>query len=143
MSIARRDFLVTATRAGAAAAFGPHTWFHALPIPDMYGLISKAIAVPGQRDALIAVLLESTANMPGCLSYVVARDANDANAIWITKVWDSQASHDASLSVPRVRDAIARGRPLIAAFGERIVTAPIAGQGLPHTGASSGDHGSR
>ena len=31
--------------------------------------------------------------MPGCLSYVVAKDPADENAIWITEVWDSQASH--------------------------------------------------
>jgi quinol monooxygenase YgiN len=97
----------------------------------MYGLIGKMTAVVGQRDALITILLEGTANMPGCLSYIVARDAVDANAIWITEVWDSKASHDTSLSLPRVRDAIARGRPLIASFGDGIVTTPIGGQGLP------------
>jgi hypothetical protein len=33
------------------------------------------IAVEGQREALLAILLESTgAAMPGCLAYVVARD---------------------------------------------------------------------
>jgi hypothetical protein len=32
----------------------------------MYGLIGKMIAVPGQRYALIAVLLESVGEMPGC-----------------------------------------------------------------------------
>ena len=39
----------------------------------MYGLIGKIIAVAGQRDALIAILVEGTAAMPGCLSYVVAK----------------------------------------------------------------------
>jgi quinol monooxygenase YgiN len=37
----------------------------------MYGLIGKMTAVPGQRDALAAILLEGTDAMPGCLSYVV------------------------------------------------------------------------
>jgi quinol monooxygenase YgiN len=131
MSIARRDFLITAAGAGAAAAIGPGTWEGSLELRDMYGLIGKMTAVAGQRDALIAILLEGTANMPGCLSYIVARDAVDANAIWITEVWDSKASHDASLSLSPVRDAIARGRPLIASFGDGIVTTPIGGQGLP------------
>jgi quinol monooxygenase YgiN len=131
MSIARRDFLITAAGAGAAAAIGPRTWGGSLELRDMYGLIGKMTAVVGQRDALITILLEGTVNMPGCLSYIVARDAVDANAIWITEVWDSKASHDTSLSLPRVRDAIARGRPLIASFGDGIVTTPIGGQGLP------------
>lgn len=37
------------------------------------------------------------------------------------------SSHDASLSLPSVKDAITRGRPLIAGFGERIVTTPVGG----------------
>ncbi len=96
----------------------------------MYGLIGKALAKPGERDALIAILLEGIASMPGCLSYIVAKDPADANAIWITEVWDSEASHQASLSLPSVKAAISRGRPLIAGFGERFVTQPVGGQGL-------------
>ncbi len=101
----------------------------------MYGLIGKMIAAPGQRDALAAILLEGVSAMPGCLSYVVANDPDDGDSIWITEVWDSQESHAASLSLPSVRDAIARGRPLIAGFGERIVTTPVGGYGLSATGA--------
>ena len=39
------------------------------------------IAVAGKRDALIKVLLEGTNSMPVCLSHVIAKDPNDANAI--------------------------------------------------------------
>lgn len=63
----------------------------------MYGLIGKMTAVAGERDALAAILLDGTHAMPGCLSYVIARDPADDNALWITEVWDSQASHKASL----------------------------------------------
>ncbi len=101
----------------------------------MYGLIGKMIAAPGQRDALIAILLESAAGgMPGCLSYIVAQDRTDADALWITEVWDSQESHAASLSLPSVQQAIARGRPLIAGFGERFETVPVGGMGLEMRG---------
>lgn len=96
----------------------------------MYGLIGKMLTVPGQRDALIANLLDGLTGMPGCLSYVVAKDPTDENAIWVTEVWDSQASHQASLSLPSVQEAIGRGRPLIAGFGERFVTEPLGGHGL-------------
>ncbi|HXA47440.1 MAG TPA: putative quinol monooxygenase [Burkholderiaceae bacterium] len=96
----------------------------------MYGLIGKMKAVPGQRDTLIAILIEGISGMPGCLSYIVAQDSTDADAIWITEVWESQDSHKASLSLPSVQQAIARGKPLITGFGERFVTTPIGGQGL-------------
>src|SRR5262245_50327963 len=82
----------------------------------MHGLIGKMRAQPGQRDALLAILLEGTGGMPGCLSYVIAKDPVDADALWITEVWDSRASHQASLQLPAVRAAIQRARPLIAGF---------------------------
>jgi quinol monooxygenase YgiN len=96
----------------------------------MYGLIGKMTAVAGQRDALIGILLEGVSGMPGCLSYVVAKDPADADAIWITEVWDSQDSHKASLSLPSVREAVARGKRLIAVFGESVTTEPVGGHGL-------------
>jgi quinol monooxygenase YgiN len=96
----------------------------------MYGLIGKMVAAADQRDALIDILLGGIAAMPGCLSYVVARDPADANAVWITEVWDNEASHKASLSLPAVKGAIAKARPLIAGFGERFVTSPVGGHGL-------------
>ena len=96
----------------------------------MYGLIGRMSATPGQRDALIAILLEGTGAMPGCLSYVVAKDPADADAIWITEVWTDEGSHRASLKLPAVQQAIARGKPLIASFGDRRVTEPVGGHGL-------------
>lgn len=96
----------------------------------MYGLIGKMSAHPGQRDALISVLLEGISGMPGCLSYIVAKDANDDNALWITEVWDSKESHAASLQLASVRAAIAKGRPLIATFGDYVTTEPLGGVGL-------------
>lgn len=96
----------------------------------MYGLIGKMKAVPGQRDALISILLEGVSTMPGCLSYVVAKDPADADAIWVTEVWDSQTSHEASMSLPAVKDAISRGKPLIASFDEYRETVPVGGHGI-------------
>ncbi len=97
----------------------------------MYGLIGKITALPGQRDALAAILLRGTGDMPGCLSYIVAIDPEDADGLWITEVWDRRESHQASLALPAVRAAIAEGRPLIAGFSNRVETTPIGGHGLP------------
>lgn len=97
---------------------------------SMHGLIGKLIAAPGKRDELAAILLDGTDTMPGCLSYVVALDPKDPNAIWVTEVWTDAAAHKASLELPQVRAAIAKARPLIAGFGESFTTMPIGGQGL-------------
>lgn len=101
------------------------------PAAPGFGLIGKMRSKPGERDALIAILLEGTNAMPGCLSYIIAKDTADQDALWITEVWDSEASHKASLKLPSVQQAIARGRPLIAGFGERFITQPVGGHGLP------------
>jgi quinol monooxygenase YgiN len=96
----------------------------------LYGLIGKIVATEGQRDALIAILLEASKAMPGCRSYVVARDPGDANAVWVTEVWDDQESHKAALALPAVQEAISRGKPLIKDFAAHFVTEPVGGFGL-------------
>jgi len=96
----------------------------------MYGFIGRIKAVPSQRDALIAILIEGAKDMPGCLSYIVAQDQSDQDAIWVTEVWDTKANHQASLSLASVQKAIRLGKPLIAGFGERLETIPLGGHGL-------------
>lgn len=125
MQMERRGFVVGAAALGVAGAA------MAQEKTAMYGLIGKMLAQPGQRDALIAILMDGTAAMPGCLSYVIARDPTNADAIWITEVWDSAASHQASLKLPAVQAAISKARPIIAGFGERFETEPVGGLGLP------------
>jgi quinol monooxygenase YgiN len=98
---------------------------------DMWGMIAKITVLPGKRDEMIGILKSSAANMPGCFSYVVAKDATDENVMWVTEVWDSQASHDASLSLPAVKEAVPRGKALVASFERPAVTIPVWGVGLP------------
>lgn len=97
---------------------------------EMYGLIGRVVAVEGRREELAAILIEGARGMPGCLSYVVAYDTEDEDTLWVTEVWETEGRHQESLSKPSVREAIAGGRPLIAEFGDRIVTRPIGGHGL-------------
>ena len=99
---------------------------------EMFGMIVKMTAASGQRETLIQILLQATREMPGCFSYVIGEDASNDNDIWITEVWDSKIKHDASLSLPAVRDAIAKAKPIIAAFGTPIITRPVGGHGLPN-----------
>lgn len=122
----RRELLIGSTVAALAGAAQARTPAET----PMYGLIGKMLAKPGQRDALLAILLEGTGSMPGCLSYILGRDPMNPDAIWITEAWDSAESHKASLQLPAVRAAITKARPLIAGFGERFETQPIGGFGL-------------
>ncbi len=96
----------------------------------MYGLSGTITATEGKRDALITVLLEAINAMPGCLSYIISKDAKDDHLIRINEVWDSQISHKESLSLPRVQNAITKARPMIREFGEQVEMEPVGGIGL-------------
>src|SRR5260221_7524003 len=114
----------------AVAVLGSIAWAAPEEKMPMYGLIVKMVAAAGKREELIS-LLQGTDAMPGCLSFVIARDSADDEGIWITEVWHDKASHDASLSLPVVQKTIAAARPMIAAFNNRVVTTPVGGHGLP------------
>ena len=126
MRVGRRTFLqclaVTPGLTRLAGPQGEHV---------MYGLIAKLKAVSGSRDVLIKILEGGTRRMPGCRSYILAKDAGDENGIWVTEIWDSAASHDASLALPAVKDSIAQAKPLIAGFEKVAVTNPVGGVGFP------------
>ena len=132
----RRTFLVAgAAVVSAASSTATQTASPTRTGAAMYGVMGKMNASPGSREALIAILLEGTGAMPGCLNYIVARDVEDADGIWITEVWESEAHHKASLSLPDVKMAIAKARPIIAGFSNRVITAPVGGDGLPRQSA--------
>ena len=124
-TIARREVLV----GGLAVAAFSSTALAQEKTP-MYGLIGQMLAAPGKRDELLAILGEGTSDMPGCLSYVIAKDPSNADAIWITEVWTDKGAHSASLKLPAVQAAIGKARPIIAGFPQHFETVPIGGHGL-------------
>jgi quinol monooxygenase YgiN len=128
----RRRFVQAASLAVFASAL-PACTVEPRETP-MYGLIGKMLVAPDRRATVIDILLEGTGAMPGCLNYIVAEDPGDANAIWVSEVWDSKEAHLASLKLASVQQAIARARPHIVGFGERFETVPVGGQGLARTG---------
>ena len=94
-------------------------------IPE-YGLIGQMLAQPGQRAALVAILSEGTGAMPGNMAYLIGEDSANPDAIWIVELWETKAAHAASLGLPAVKEAIKKGRPLIAGFGTRAEFKPVA-----------------
>ena len=135
MEIDRREFV---KYLAALSVMGMPALAERQGAKDMYGLIVKLTAVTGKREELIRILKESSADMPGCYSYVVAKDAGDENVIWVTEVWDSQASHDASLALPVVKNAIPQSKPLVLAFDKIAVTTPVGGIGVGSASAIRG-----
>ena len=114
--------------ASLAALLGGKAW--AKEEAGMYGRIGKITARPGHRAELARLMLAGTAAMPGCLSYIVSEDLADADALWVAEAWDSKESHAASLTLPAVRETIAKARPLIAGFTTAAEVKPLGGIGL-------------
>jgi quinol monooxygenase YgiN len=96
----------------------------------MYGLISRFVAQPGRRDALVAAITSDVGVMPGCRSFVVAHDCKDADAVWITEVWDTQPEWETSTELPEVKASIEATMPLIRNLGETVATKVVFGHGL-------------
>ncbi|HYL97797.1 MAG TPA: putative quinol monooxygenase [Blastocatellia bacterium] len=100
---------------------------------ERFGMFGRVVAQPGQRDTLVQHLLkaaELVGNAPGCELYVVYTSLAEPDVVWVTEAWRSKADHDASLSLPGVRELIGKARPLIASVGEPIITTPVGGKGL-------------
>jgi quinol monooxygenase YgiN len=61
----------------------------------------KRASASGLRAALVEVLGGDDSNtVAGCLRFIVAEDAADQSVVWVTEVWASEASHQASLALP-------------------------------------------
>jgi quinol monooxygenase YgiN len=85
----------------------------------MFMLHGRLGAKPGKRDELLAILTtgEHGEPMPGCRLYLVAVDPTDAEGVWVTEVWESEAAHAASLQLDRVKEQITRAMPLLDTAG--------------------------
>jgi quinol monooxygenase YgiN len=124
MPVTRRHLVA----AIAGVSMSQPVWPKSTQGSTMYGLIGKMTAKPGKRSELSAILIAGISGMPGCLSYIVANDPCDPDLLWITEVWETKEMHRASLSLPSVKEAITKGRPLIAAMDSVAETLPIGGQ---------------
>ena len=87
----------------------------------MFMLHGRLAAQPGKRDELLAILSEGGQHeeMAGCRMYLVAVDASDDDGVWVTEVWESEEAHAASLELDRVKERIARARPILDLAGFR------------------------
>jgi mannose-6-phosphate isomerase-like protein (cupin superfamily)/quinol monooxygenase YgiN len=94
------------------------------------GRYAKAIAKPGQADALAERLLkvaEGLRAVPGCELYVINRSADEPDVVWVTELWSSQVELDAALAATdqeQIREVLA----LTDGF-ERIDLVPLGGVG--------------
>ncbi len=95
-----------------------------------YGLNGSMKTRPGERDAVIGIVLAGVERLrdAGCLAYIVTE--GDPDEIVIFEVWESKQHHLDSLQLPEVREAIVKAMPLLTGeFSSREVNV-VGGLGL-------------
>ena len=83
---------------------------------NKYLLHGKLTASRDNSGQLISILIEASKLVSiakGCNLYLISKDANDKDAVWITEVWDSKQDHDNSLHAEGVKELISRAIPLL------------------------------
>jgi quinol monooxygenase YgiN len=76
----------------------------------------RATAEPGKGGELAEILLAAAAEMegdPGCELYLINRQADQPDVIWVTELWRSQADLDASLERIRGSSGVAAAMALV------------------------------
>ena len=82
----------------------------------MYLLQGKLIAKAGHSKELANILLQASklvAEVNGCQLYVIGKDSNDNNAVFVTEIWDSKEDHDNSLNDQNVKELIMKAIPIL------------------------------
>lgn len=82
----------------------------------MYGLHGKLKATSGNGDKLASILLEASqvvADVKGCHLYLVSKEKDEKDCIWITEVWETREDHDRSLKIESIKTLILQAIPLI------------------------------
>jgi quinol monooxygenase YgiN len=101
-----------------------------------YALLNKLTTLPGKRDQVLEILLESGRlfdNNPACYLYLVSESTDDANVVWVIDLWSSQEEHAVALKAPELRPFVEKAMPLLEGMPEQIELRAIGGKGLSAT----------
>ncbi len=89
---------------------------------SMYLLQGKLTAKAGRAEELAGILLEASklvSTAKGCKLYVVGREQNDPDSVYVTEIWESREDHDNSLKAEGVRELIMKAMPVMAGAPEK------------------------
>lgn len=95
---------------------------------------AKSKAKPGKGDELAAKLLEAAAELEsfaGCERYVVCRDPQDPDTVWVDELWGSMDELQASLKLEGVPEKIQAVLPLLdRSSSQSFDLEPVGGKGF-------------
>ncbi len=101
---------------------------------QQFALLANLSTAPKDRDALVKILTQAVKiieTIDGCLQYILYKDAENAELVWISEIWESKAAHEQSLTREDVRALIGQAIPLLKEPPEAgIKLIPVVGKGL-------------
>ncbi|GEM_PF-1232963 len=95
-----------------------------------HGRFGKLTAQSGRADELLDIILkaaEAVSQAEGCMKYIIGRDEQNENIIWIYEVWTSKEHHRNSLKLENVRELITQAIPMLEGQPEAGVTFEVIG----------------
>jgi quinol monooxygenase YgiN/mannose-6-phosphate isomerase-like protein (cupin superfamily) len=93
----------------------------------------RLVAQAGKGEALGEILLRAAERLredPGCELYLVNRQADEPDTLWVTELWQSQEALDESLKQAKEGGELAAAAELIAEGGS-VELEQLGGKGLP------------
>lgn len=95
-----------------------------------YSLFGNLKAKPGKADELQNILLKAAdliSTAKGCHLYIISRNSNEENTVWVNEIWDSKEDHDNSLNIPGCKELIGQAIPLLDGPPEKGIETNIIG----------------
>jgi quinol monooxygenase YgiN len=82
----------------------------------MFSVYGRMTALPGQRDELIALLLDGfrAGGEGGLLAYSINAAFDDPDTVWLTQLWIDKEAHDATTRSEPVAAVSRQIPPLLA-----------------------------
>lgn len=99
----------------------------------MIGFYTKFTTEASNRDALANILQQAASAMleiEECKAYIVGKDAQDAEALWVTEIWTTASAHANALALEGAKQLIAQALPLLTQKPEQIRLDALSGKGL-------------
>ncbi len=83
--------------------------------PMTFANVGSLGTKPGQRDAVVSILLRPKPELrgAGCLLYEVGVNEESPDTVFVCELWESAEAHQGSLQLDSVQAAISEAMPLL------------------------------
>jgi quinol monooxygenase YgiN len=98
-----------------------------------YALYTRFIAKPGQGISLVNVLSRANtivSDAEGCRLYIINREEDNEDIVWVTELWDKEEDHAISLTLDGCKELVTEASLLLKEPPRQTVLRALAGKGL-------------